>query len=157
VHARHALTTAKLASQLGFDLKKDFALEVIMLTGELGSPAMMSNIEGLFGAKTYNFLYGAQEALVLATVTSSRRMHVFPLNFYYEVIDPGTGQRVTPDQGVRTGELVISMLFQGSKPMLRYRTGDFVRLHEAGPDHVFPSPVVEVLGRTRDALVLNGR
>jgi phenylacetate-CoA ligase len=151
-----ALTTAKLAHQLGYDLKRDFALEVIMLTGELGSPAMMKNIESLFGARTYNFLYGAQEALVLATVVRTGRMHVFPVNYFYEVIDPATGRRVEAVDGVRAGELVISMLFQGSKPLVRYRTGDFVRLHEAARDDLFPSPVVEVLGRTRDALEING-
>lgn len=152
-----ALTMAKVASQNGYDLKEDFKLEVIMLTGELASPAMIGNIGHIFGAKAYNFLYGAQEALVLATATSSRRMHTFPLNFFYEVIDPTTGKRVESEGGIRSGELVISMLFQGSKPMLRYRTGDFVRLHEALPGDVFPSPAIEVLGRTRDALVLNGQ
>ena len=152
-----ALTTAKVARQLGYNLRKDFALEVILLTGELGSPAMMRNIGGLWGAETYNFLYGAQEALVLATATSSHRMHVFPLNFFYEVIDPETGRRVAAIDDVRTGELVISMLFQGSKPLVRYRTGDFVRMCEARAGDTFPAPVVEVLGRTRDALLLNGR
>lgn len=151
-----ALTTAKVARQLGYDLKKDFALEVIMLTGELGSPAMMKNIGSLFGARSYNFLYGAQEALVLATVVRSGQMHTFPINFFYEVIDPVSGRRVEAVDGVRSGELVVSMLFQGSKPMLRYRTGDSVRLRDASAGDLFPSPVVEVLGRTRDALELGG-
>lgn len=146
------LTTAKVALAMGYDLRKDFSLEVIMLTGELGAPAMMDNIASLWGADTYNFLYGAQEALVLGTVTRSRRMHTFPLNFFYEVIDPSTGQRVQPEGGVRAGELVVTMLFRGSKPLIRYRTGDYVRLHDAAATDVFPSPVLEVLGRTGDGL-----
>ena len=151
-----ALTMAKVAQQLGYDLHRDLKLEILMLTGELGSPAMMENLGSLWGAKAYNFLYGAQEALVLATVTCSGRMHTFPMNFHYEVIDPETDEPVIARDGRKEGELVITTLFPGSKPLVRYRTGDFVRLTEAGSQDVLPSPVVEVLGRTRDALVLNG-
>lgn len=152
-----ALTLAKVARELGFDPRKDFSLQVMMLTGELGSPAMMKNLESLWGARAYNFLYGAQETLVLATAVHSGKMHTFPLNYYYEVIDPETGRAVQAKGGVRFGELVITMLFQGSKPMVRYRTGDMVRLRDAAVDDQVRSPVVEVLGRTRDALLLNGK
>jgi len=152
-----ALTMAKVASELGRDLKRDFGLKVLLLTGELGSPAMMKNLESLWGARAYNFLYGAQETLVLATTVHSGKMHTFPLNYYYEVIDPETGKVVPAKGGVRFGELVVTMLFQGSKPMVRYRTGDVVRLRDAAVDDQMRAPVVEVLGRVRDSLLLNGK
>lgn len=151
-----ALTMAKVARELGHDLKRDFGLKVMLLTGELGSPAMMKNLESLWGARAYNFLYGSQETLVLATAVHSGKMHTFPLNYYYEVIDPDTGKVVAPVNGVRFGELVVTMLFRGSKPLVRYRTGDVVRLREAAADDQLRAPVVEVLGRTRDTLLLNG-
>lgn len=150
------LTMAKYAKESGLNLHKDFDLEVIMVTGELCSPAMAKNIESLWGAKTYNFLYGSQEALVLATTVENGKLHTFPINFYYEIIDPDTLQHVDKTENYYEGELVITMLFQGSKPLVRYRTGDVVRLYDSTKEDIFPAPTIEILGRVQDGILLNG-
>lgn len=150
-----ALSLLKAAKQLGYDIEKDFHLEILMLTGELGSKSMMKNIENLWGAKAYNFLYGSQETLVLSAAVDDGQMHIFPLNYFYEVIDPNTLKRVDIVNDVQEGELVVTMLFQGSKPLVRYRTGDLVRIYSPKEINLFASPTIEVLGRIRDQISLN--
>jgi phenylacetate-CoA ligase len=152
-----ALSLAKAAQQMNLDVKKDMHVDILMLTGELGTRSMMRNIESIWGAKAYNFLYGSQETLVLSAVADDDKMHTFPLNYIYEVIDPQTLQPVATSGGILEGELVVTMLFRGSKPLVRYRTGDMVRIRAHAPSDVFVSPTIEVLGRNRDRIGLNGQ
>jgi phenylacetate-CoA ligase len=152
-----ALSLARHALRRGIPTR-DLDVDVLMVTGELASPAMLRNIAGLWNAEAYNFLYGSQEAFVLAAATASGALHTFPLNYVYEVIDPATGGPAPARaDGGQVGELVVTMLFRGSKPLVRYRTGDLVCLRPAPPEADMPSPTVEVLGRTNDMLQLGGK
>ncbi|WP_030668321.1 phenylacetate--CoA ligase family protein [Streptomyces cellulosae] len=153
-----ALTLAKKAHAAGLDPRRDFHLDVIMCTGELASPSLLENIGEVWGARVYNALYASQEASVMGAAGADGGLYTAPLLNLYEVIDPGTGQAVAPgDDGVRTGELVVTSLYQGSKPLVRYRTGDLVRLSPPAAGRSLPAPTLEVLGRTRDTLVIGGR
>lgn len=152
-----ALTLAKKAIAAGLDPRRDFALDVIMCTGELASPSMLANIGEIWGARVYNALYASQEASVMGAAGADGALYTSPLLNLYEVIDPGTGAAVTPGPGgVRLGELVVTSLYQGSKPLVRYRTGDLVRLSPATPGGSLPAPTLEVLGRVRDSLTIGG-
>lgn len=152
-----ALRLARKAVEAGLDPRRDFSLGVLMLTGELMSPSLRDNIGHLWGAEVHNCLYASQEASVLAAATSDGRLRTAPLINLYEVIDPATGEPVAPGpDGVRYGELVVTNLYTGAKPLVRYRTGDMVRMTDAGPDAAVPAPSVEAVGRVRDRLRLNG-
>lgn len=52
-------------------------------------------------------------------------MHVWADHFYIEVIDPETGENVSEGE---EGELVITTLQREAMPLIRYRTGDIVKL-----------------------------
>ncbi|MFI6644607.1 phenylacetate--CoA ligase family protein [Streptomyces sp. NPDC050504] len=152
-----ALRLARKAVEAGLDPRRDFSLDVLMLTGELMSPSLRDNIGDLWGADVHNCLYASQEASVLAAATSDGTLRTAPLINLYEVVDPVTGEPVAPDaDGVRYGELVVTNLYTGAKPLVRYRTGDMVRMREAGPGAAVPAPSVEAVGRVRDRLRLNG-
>lgn len=152
------LTLAKRAVAAGLDPRRDFALEVLMTTGELASPSLMANLGHIWGAQAYNALYASQESSVMGAVTGDGRVCTAPLIGIAEVIDPDTGRWVRPDgHGVREGEFVITHLYQGSKPLVRYRTGDLVRLVDPRPGDLVPAPTIAALGRVRDRLELNGR
>ncbi|ANP50044.1 phenylacetate-CoA ligase [Streptomyces griseochromogenes] len=152
-----ALRLAQKAVEAGLDPRRDFSLDLLMLTGELMSPSLRDNIGALWGAEAHNCLYASQEASVLAAATSDGTLRIAPLINHYEVIDPGTGEPVAPDpDGVRYGELVVTNLYTGAKPLIRYRTGDLVRMTEAGPGAAVPAPALEPVGRVRDRLGLNG-
>ncbi|MFD1546311.1 phenylacetate--CoA ligase family protein [Nonomuraea guangzhouensis] len=153
-----ALSLAKKAVEAGLDPRADFSLDVFMLTGELASPSLLANIGELWGARAYNALYASQEASVLAAAGADGALYTAPLINYYEVIDPETTLPAQPGpDGVRQGELVITNLYQGAKPLIRYRTGDMVRMSPAAPGASVPASRVEVLGRVGDQLEINGR
>ncbi|MET8676622.1 phenylacetate--CoA ligase family protein [Streptomyces sp. NPDC004647] len=152
-----ALSLAKKAYAAGLNPRRDFNLDVLMCTGELASPSLLENIGALWGARAYNALYASQEASVMGAGGADGRLYTAPLLNLYEVIDPESGLAVEPGaDGVRTGELVVTSLYQGSKPLVRYRTGDLVRLGAADPAATLPATSLEVLGRTRDGLVIGG-
>ncbi|MFE2070716.1 phenylacetate--CoA ligase family protein [Streptomyces sp. NPDC059467] len=152
-----ALSLAKKAYAAGLHPRRDFRLDVLMCTGELASPSLLDNIGEVWGAKVYNALYASQEASVMGAAGADGTLYTAPLLNLYEVIDPDTGLAVEPGpDGVRTGELVVTSLYQGSKPLVRYRTGDLVRFGPAAADRTLPAPTLEVLGRTRDTLLIGG-
>jgi phenylacetate-CoA ligase len=151
-----ALSLAKRAVAEGLDPGRDFALKVIMLTGELASPSLVRRIGEIWGATAHNALYASQEASVLGAVCADGRMYTAPMNNYYEVIDPDSGEAAPVRDGGRAGELVVTNLYQGSKPLVRYRTGDLVRITDPTAAGVVPAPTIEVLGRVQDEIALNG-
>ena len=53
-------------------------------------------------------------------------IHVIESEFIPEVIDPQTGKEMEPGE---TGELVITNLGRPGFPVIRYRTGDLVKLN----------------------------
>jgi len=52
---------------------------------------------------------------------------------------------------------VLTHLYQGSKPLVRYRTGDMIRLYPPAPGAAYPSHTMVPVGRVRDLIDLNGR
>ncbi|HEX3784083.1 MAG TPA: phenylacetate--CoA ligase family protein [Pseudonocardiaceae bacterium] len=152
-----AMSLAAEAVAAGLDPRRDLGVKVVMLTGEIATPALLDNIASLWGAETYNALYGSQEASVLGAGAADGGLYLTPLINHYEVIDPTTlRQAPAAANGVRQGELVVTHLYQGSKPLIRYRTGDLVRVHPAVPGTSIPAGRLEVLGRAGDRLEING-
>ncbi|MGA5098020.1 phenylacetate--CoA ligase family protein [Streptomyces lavendulocolor] len=149
-----ALSLAKATRAQGLDPRRDFAVKVFLVTGEMCTPDLARQIDQAWGARTYNALYGAQESLVIASACARGRLHLARPNYLTELVDPDTGADLGP---YGTGELVITMLIDGIKPLIRYRTGDLVELAPNDCGCGIRGPVVRVVGRTRDRLVLGGR
>ncbi|MGE5370379.1 MAG: phenylacetate--CoA ligase family protein [Solirubrobacterales bacterium] len=144
---------AKATKIYGYDIKQDFALERIFLTGELCSNAMAKNISRIWGAKAINHPYASQELFSISTACPNDHLHFLPLDYIYEVVDYQTGEYIG-ETGV--GELVITMLEKGAKPLIRFKTGDYVKV-ERETGCAFPSLVVHPFGRVKDILLLNDK
>ncbi|MGJ7908016.1 phenylacetate--CoA ligase family protein [Actinopolyspora sp. H202] len=150
-----AMALAREATRSGFSPSSDFDVDFIMVVGELVTPALLSNIGSIWSATVYNCMYASQEASIMAAVRGDGQLRTVPLNNYYEIIDPDSGSRVTADEtGERVGELVVTHLFQGCKPLVRYRTGDMVRLRPPNKDAPYPSEIMTPLGRVRDVTTI---
>uniref|UniRef100_A0AAU2VTP2 AMP-binding protein n=1 Tax=Streptomyces sp. NBC_00008 TaxID=2903610 RepID=A0AAU2VTP2_9ACTN len=149
-----ALTLAKAAEHYGYDLRRDFSVKLLLVTGEMCTPALAHNLESVWGADVYNILYGSQEAFVVATACRNKRMHLSQTNYLIEVVDPGTGESLGP-RG--SGELTVTMLVDGVKPLIRYRTGDSVTVEASDCDCEMPGDLVRIVGRTLDRLALGGQ
>jgi phenylacetate-CoA ligase len=79
-------------------------------------------------------------------------LHVNEAEFVAEVIDPASGA------AAREGELVLTNLGRIGSPVIRYRTGDRVRLAD-GPcpcGRAFVRPAGGILGRLDDMLIVRG-
>ncbi|WP_434594137.1 phenylacetate--CoA ligase family protein [Streptomyces sp. A5-4] len=149
-----ALTLAKAAEHYGYDLRRDFSVKLLLVTGEMCTPALAHNLETVWGADVYNILYGSQEAFVVATACRNKRMHLSQTNYLVEVVDPETGEFHGP-RG--SGELTVTMLVDGVKPLIRYRTGDAVVIEASDCDCEMPGDLVRIVGRTLDRLELGGQ
>ena len=79
-------------------------------------------------------------------------LHVNESEFIAEVIDPATG-RAAPE-----GELVLSNLGRDGSPLLRYLTGDRVRVADGpcGCGRTFLRLAGGILGRVDDMLIVRG-
>lgn len=142
--ARHLIKKGQSPSSLG--------VKLIFTLGELTTPALLRNIGDVWGSAVYNCMYASQESSILAASDKDGNLCTVPLNVVYEVINPVTTQVLEPEDDRMTGELVITHLYEGQKPLIRYRTGDMVRAQvmSNGKWQIIP------IGRVRDTLVING-
>ncbi|KXZ66159.1 phenylacetate--CoA ligase family protein [Acinetobacter venetianus] len=147
------MALAKEIKKRGLDPKKDFDVKAFMLSGELCTPALAENLASLWDAKIFNSLYGSQEAFVIASSTPNNKLRPHLPNYIFEIVDPATGLGLG-DSGI--GELVVTSLIDGVKPLIRYRTGDIVHLHDNSSSNLYERYELEVVGRVRDAVNLNG-
>jgi phenylacetate-CoA ligase len=143
--ARHLLKKGENPSALG--------IKLIFTLGELTTPALLRNIGDVWGSAVYNCMYASQESSILAVSDADGTLATVPLNIVYELVNPLTGLVVGPENARMTGELVITHLYQGQKPLIRYRTGDMVRAQVMDKGHWQIIPI----GRVRDTLIINGR
>ncbi|KTT63276.1 coenzyme F390 synthetase [Pseudomonas oryzihabitans] len=130
----------------------DMDIQLILTLGELTTPALLRNIGDVWDCAVYNCMYASQEASILAVSDKGGNLCTVPLNVFYEVINPLTGEVLEPKDARMTGELVITHLYQGQKPLIRYRTGDMVRARvmDKGYWQIVP------IGRVKDTVVING-
>lgn len=148
------LALAKEAERLGLNPREDFHLRALMMSGELCTPALKNNLYSLWGCEAYNSLYGSQESMIIAAANTSDQLMPHRLNYIIEVLNPHTGESLG-DSG--EGELCVTMLIDGVKPLIRYRTGDLVCIQKATKKPISKAQVMKVVGRVKDAMTLNGK
>lgn len=146
-----ALSLAKAAKENGWS-RDDFDIRAFLVLGEICTPAMSQNIKSLWSAETYNILYGSQECHAVATGCSAQRMHLSETNYIFELIDDD-GKPVPPAPGSH-GELTLTMLVPGMKPLIRFRTGDQATISEETCDCGLPGRTLTIHGRKKDKVLL---
>lgn len=159
----YAIHLGEVAAAEKISLSKS-AVRRIIVAGEPGGsiPATRSHIEKLWpGARVYDH-HGMTETgpISYQCPVHPCRLHIIDENYFVEVIDSTTGRTAAANA---TGELLVTTLKRDGSPLLRYRTGDMVRL--AG-HHLQDKPcdcgrfetALEggILGRTDDMVVVRG-
>ena len=131
----YALRLDEVAREDGINLS-DSNIQITIHAGEVGAglPSTRRRIEEAWGAKCYDHV-GATEGA-----------------FIFEVIDPETGTTA------REGELVITNLGRVGSPVIRYRTGDRVRLSSSNCacGRTFRRLDGGIIGRLDDVLMIRG-
>ena len=152
----YALRLAQVAREQGWD-PATLPVRVTIHAGEPGAsiPATKARIAQAWGARCVDH-YGMTEvgAVGFECDAPGGGLHVNEAEFVAEVLDPRTG--AVAEEG--EGELVLTNLGRVGSPVIRYRTGDRVRLVPApcACGRTFARLDGGVLGRVDDMLVIRG-
>ncbi|MCG8407463.1 MAG: AMP-binding protein [Phycisphaerales bacterium] len=153
----YALRMAEVASEEGIDLAGS-TVRGLIVAGEPGGniPATRAKIESSWGARVFDHTgmteigpYGFE------CVEARGGVHIHESEFIAEVIDPETTEPVSEG---KSGELVLTNLGRWGSPLIRYRTGDHVRLtrERCSCGRWFARMEGGILGRIDDMLIIRG-
>jgi phenylacetate-CoA ligase len=130
-------------------------VKTIIVAGEPGGsiPATRTKLESLWhGARIFDH-HGMTEVgpVTFECPKQPGVLHVIESAYYAEVIDPATGRPA------ESGELVLTTLGRIGSPLLRYRTGDLVKLGTPCPCGRHNLTLEGgILGRVDDMVIVRG-
>ncbi|HXH81885.1 MAG TPA: AMP-binding protein [Candidatus Tectomicrobia bacterium] len=149
----YALHLLQVAAERGLDVSK-WPVRATVHAGEPGAgiPAVRARIEAGWGARAYDHAGMTEMGAYGYECEAQAGLHVNEAEFIAEVLDPATG---TPAD---EGELVLTNLGRTGSPLVRYRTGDRVRLAHApcACGRTFARLEGGILGRLDDMLIVRG-
>jgi len=153
----YALRLAEVAREEHFDMRS-LSVRALIHAGEPGANVAQTKarIEAAWSAKCFDHA-GASEvgAHSFECELQPGGIHLIESEFIGEVIDPQTGQEAAAG---KTGELVITNLGRAGFPVIRYRTGDLIRLNltPCGCGRTFARFDGGLLGRSDDMVTIRG-
>ena len=156
----YALRLAEVAREEQLDLGAA-AVRVIIVAGEPGGsvPAVRSRLESTWpGARVFDH-HGMTEVgpVTYECPSTPGMLHVIESAYFSEVIDPQSNLPLPPGE---TGELVLTTLTRVDSPLIRYRTGDLVKIKPSvGPCACGRVEIAfdgGILGRVDEMLVVRG-
>lgn len=149
----YALHLLEVARERGIDARK-LPVRVTVHAGEPGAgiPAVRARIEDGWGAQAFDHAGMTEVGAWGYECLEQAGLHVNEAEFIAEVLDPATGAPA-PE-----GELVLTNLGRLGSPIVRYRTGDRVRVtaEACGCGRTFRRLPGGILGRTDDMLIVRG-
>ncbi|MDR1805269.1 MAG: phenylacetate--CoA ligase [Clostridium sp.] len=150
----YALLLAEEIAKRG--IKDKIKLRKGVIGSERWGEKMRRRIADELGVELYD-IYGLTEIYgpgIGINCSHSPAMHMWTDYFYYEIIDPKTGELVPEGE---LGELVITTLRKEGAPLIRYRTHDLTRAvpGECPCGSAFPR-IDAILGRSDDMIKVKG-
>jgi phenylacetate-coenzyme A ligase PaaK-like adenylate-forming protein len=143
----------ELALEQGVDLRRDCAsLRVIFAGGAALPPALRRVIQEDWNARIVE-IYGSNETMLLGVGCTAGRLHLCADLLHVEVLDAKTRTPVRPGE---RGVLTVTSLVHEVMPLVRYFTGDLVRVDPTPCPCGRAGPVAEVFGRMEDVIELGG-
>lgn len=111
-------TFAHLCREQSLD-GRDLGIQVVISTGEILLPGTGKELRDFFGCRVVNE-YGCTESGVLGFECEEGTMHAVPVAAWPEVVNDSGSPAASGEEG----EIVVSDLFGGTMPLLRYRLHD---------------------------------
>jgi phenylacetate-CoA ligase len=149
----YALHLLQVARERGIDVEK-LPVRITVHAGEPGAgiPAVRARIETGWGARAFDHAGMTEMGAYGYECEAQAGLHVNESEFIAEVIDPATGA------ASQDGELVLTNLGRLGSPLIRYRTGDRVRLATTpcACGRTFRRLEGGILGRLDDMLIVRG-
>lgn len=155
----YALRLAEVAAQERIDLSSS-KVRIVMVAGEPGGcvPRMRERISGAWNGAAVVDHHGMTEIgpVSYQFPDEPTDLRIIESGYVAEVIDPRTRR---PLPAGSPGELVLTSLGRVGSPLLRYRTGDLVKLeHPQAPRHgsIDAKLAGGILGRCDDMVLIRG-
>jgi phenylacetate-CoA ligase len=143
-----------LAKEQGLDPRRDLStVKVIFAGGAVLPPSLRRVISHDWNARVVE-IYGSNETMMMGVSCREGRLHLSHELLEIEVLHPETQ---TPVSSGETGVLTITSLVHEAMPLVRYFTGDLVRMSRDACSCGESGPVAEVLGRATDVIEIGGR
>lgn len=121
--------------------------------GETLSPAVRKRVAQLLGCRVRNS-YGASEFLAMGWECGLGHMH---LNSDWVILEPVDSMGKATPPGQLSATTLLTNLANRVQPIIRYDLGDRIRVSTQNCGCGSALPVIEVLGRQDDPLVMAGR
>lgn len=139
----------ELARELKIDVRRELnTLRVICLGGAVLPPALRRRIETDWEARVVE-IYGSNETMLMGVGCTHGRLHLCEELLEIEVLHPDTHEPVAPGE---LGVMTVTSLVHHVMPLVRYFTGDLVRVQ----DDVCPcgrrGRTAQVLGRVEETI-----
>jgi phenylacetate-CoA ligase len=121
----------------------------------VGIPVVRQRLQEVWGARAYDHAGMTEVGAYGFECVAQAGLHVNELEFVAEVLEPESGRPVAPGA---VGELTLTNLGRWGAPVLRYRSGDRVRLATTACacGRTFARLEGGILGRVDDMLVVRG-
>jgi phenylacetate-CoA ligase len=152
----YALRLGEVAAQEGVDLSQ-CQVRRLIVAGEPGGsiPATRRQLERYWPAAKIHDHHGMTEVGPVSYECPHQPglLHLISEAYAAEVVDSASGQPLPPGA---TGELVLTTLTRVGSPLLRYRTGDLVKLAPADCPCGLPALHGGILGRADDMALVRG-
>lgn len=152
----YAWYLGETAQKQGIDPAKDLAINKIIVAGEPGGSieATRSAIENLWNAELYDF-YGLSDIFGACAGMCEERngLHLAEDHLLLEVIDPVTLEPVADGE---RGEMVLTTLRKQARPMIRFRTGDWVVADRTTCGCGRTHARINIVGRVDDMFIIAG-
>lgn len=129
--------------------------DTLLLIAEQTGPHFLRHLERLTGARAYVGSFGSSETGTTAVTCKAGQLHLQLQSYLLELHTPGSAPRLI-DGSADSGELVVTTLDQPGRPLLRYMTGDLIKVIDEPCPCGVTLPVARTLGREKDLIAFPG-
>ena len=148
------MTIIKRAEEMGYNFRRDFALQRAWFTGEM-LPASLRKIleEDYQIATTQAYAVTEPGGAIAYECRQKSGMHLMD-EYIVEIVDPETGRQLGPEE---IGEIAVTPIHNKAWGLIRFGTGDMSSFTtEACPCGRTSNRLVAIVGRTGDAIKVRG-
>lgn len=127
------------------------SFEKVLLTGERSSPALKSRIHNLTRGVVIDASYGSSETGTTAVAISDSILKLQTQSYIFEIVDKDNNTKLITRDCSAEGELIVTALENINRPLIRYKTGDLVRINSQEGNSQYITPLGRVSNTTKFA------
>ena len=148
------MTIIKRAEEMGYDFRRDFALQRAWFTGEMLPASLRKIMEENYQIATAQAYAVTEPGGAIAYECHQKSgMHLMD-EYIVEIVDPETGKQLGPGE---IGEIVVTPIHNKGWGLIRFGTGDMSSyITEPCPCGRTANRLVAIVGRTGDAVKVRG-